>query len=771
MLMQTFINKTQNMKIAYISTYPPRECGLATFNQNLIGAITSNFKGETLKENSYVVALNDSDNPEEYDFPPEVKFVIQQNQLDDYTKAADFINTSDADACILQHEFGIFGGESGIYVLPFINQLEKPLISILHTVIKKPSYLQKVIVREIAKRSAKVVVMGKCAIAFLTEIYDVPADKISYIEHGVPDLEADKINPVKALPLFERRKVLLTFGLLSRNKGLETVVRALPKITAKHPDILYIVLGNTHPGIRKNSGEEYREHLIDLAVQLKVQDNLAFINKFVSEQELINYLSATDIYVTPYLNEAQITSGTLSYAVGAGAAVVSTPYWHAKELLDNNRGRIFNFKDENGLAAIINELLENPSKLNKLKENAYQYGLTLRWPVIGREYIMLLKEAIENPDLSDKILSQVIDPEIMPEFSLDYIRRLTDSTGIIQHAKYGVPNWKEGYCVDDNARAMIMALMAYQLNKDEEALSLLPTYMSFLHYMQQEDGNFRNFLSYSRQYLDETGSEDAFGRTIWSLGYLINHAPNNQSAEFGQELFWKAVPHFNNLRYLRGISNTIIGITYYLRAHAANKEMLTALHSLTRKLMEAYEISHGENWHWFENYLTYDNAILPLALFHSAEITGDEKVLAIAIESMQFLETLTVNSKYLNPIGNKGWYFRDGELPLNDQQAIEALAMVLMYAQAYKVTREVQYVKKMFSGYLWFLGENSLRVSLYDPETKGCCDGLQLTGINRNQGAESTLAYMISYLEVLLTFKSDGNFNQDISKLETLLLK
>ncbi|HEY0667778.1 MAG TPA: glycosyltransferase family 4 protein [Sphingobacteriaceae bacterium] len=759
------------MKIAYISTYPPRECGLATFNQNLISAITSNFNGKPLEETGFVVAINDSDSTEDYSYPGEVKHVLRQQHLGDYNKAADFINTSDADACILQHEFGIYGGESGIYVLPFINQIEKPIITILHTVLKKPSYLQKVIIQELARRSAKLVVMGQCAIGFLTDIYNIPADKISYIEHGVPDLEAPEVNPVKELPLFKNRKVLLTFGLLSRNKGLETVIKALPAIKHKHPDVLYVILGNTHPGVLKSCGEEYREYLMELALELNVHENVAFINKFVSEDDLINYLTATDMYVTPYLNEAQITSGTLSYAVGAGAAVISTPYWHATELLKDNRGHLFNFKDHQNLATIINTLYDHPNKLSTLKANAYEYGLKLRWPVIGRGYIKLLKNAINNPDLSDQILSQIMDPEIMPEFSLDYVKRLTDKTGIIQHAKYGIPNWKEGYCVDDNARALIMALMAYELDQSKDALSLLPSYMSFLHYMQQENGQFRNFLSYSGEYLDEVGSEDAFGRTIWALGYLISHAPNNQSAEFGRELFWNAVPHFNNLTYLRGISNTIIGISYYLKEHASDNEMIQALQSLTAKLMAAYENTHSENWQWFENHLTYDNAILPLALFHSSEITGDEKVLHTALETMKFLEMLTVNTKYLNPVGNNGWYFRDGEMPLNDQQAIETMAMVLMYSQAYKVTGDPQYMKKMFKGYLWFLGENSLRAPLYDHETKGCCDGLQLTGVNRNQGAESTLAYLISHLTVVLAFKNDYNYKHDSSKLETVMLK
>src|SRR5476651_1474954 len=555
------------MKIAYISTYPPRECGIATFNQNLVKAIATNFpERESLLKGDFVVALNDSENIHEYEYPEEVKYIIRQNHQKDYIRAANYINTSTADVCILEHEFGIYGGESGIYILPLLKRLEKPLISILHTVLRDPSYVQKVIIREIAEQSSKIVVMSKRAVDFLVNIYEIPVDKIQIIEHGVPDLEEQADNPVKNLAAFKNHRVLLTFGLLSRNKGLETVVKALPAIVAKHPDVVYVVLGNTHPGVLKHSGEEYRDHLKTLAAQLGVSQHLAFINKFVTDEELINYLTAAEIYVTPYLNEAQITSGTLSYAVGSGAAVVSTPYWHATELLDHNRGRLFDFKDDEALADIVNELLDQDRILNELKENAYQYGLHLRWPVTGAEFIKVAQESCRTHDFSEKILhNSIVDPEILPKFSLTHVIRLTDDTGIVQHAKYGIPNLKEGYCLDDNSRALIMALMAHERNHNKEAFELLPIYLSYIHYMQTEDGNFRNFLSFNRQYLDEVGSEDSFGRTIWALGYLINCAVNNSYREFALEIFHKATQQFKNLHHLRGIANTMIGIALYLK--------------------------------------------------------------------------------------------------------------------------------------------------------------------------------------------------------------
>jgi len=750
------------MKIAYISTHPPRECGIATFNQNLMRAINANYPERgALVNGGFVVALNDSENLQEYEYPAEVKYIIRQNHQKDYIRAANFINTSDTDVCIMEHEFGIYGGESGIYILPLLNRLEKPLISILHTVLKAPSYVQRIIIREIAEQSSKIIVMSQRAVEFLTTVYDVPADKIQIIEHGVPDVEASKNNPVKLLSQFKNRRVLLTFGLISRNKGLETVIRALPKIVAQHPDVMYVVLGNTHPGVLKNSGEEYRDHLKSLAQQLNVSKHLSFINQFVSEEDLVNYLSAAEIYVTPYLNEAQITSGTLSYAVGAGAAVVSTPYWHATELLADNRGRLFDFKNSEALATIVNQLLENKATLNELKENAYAYGLHLRWPVIGSEYIRVAQEARANHDFSDKILkNSIVDPEIMPKFSLTHVLRLTDDTGIVQHAKYGIPNLKEGYCLDDNARALIMALMAYQRSKSREAFELLPVYLSYIHYMQTDDGNFRNFLSFNRQYLDELGSEDSFGRTIWALGYLIGCAASNSYREFALELFHKSYKHFKALSHLRGMANTIIGIAHYLKVVPGDEGMVNEMIRLTQPLIDAYDNTHSEDWHWFEEKMTYDNGILPLALLHSCEITGNEKARQVALKTMAFLDQLTLSNGYLSPVGNDGWYYRGGAFPTFDQQAIETMAMVLMHFQAYKIFQKPQYIEKMFLSYKWFLGENTLRAPLYDHETKGCCDGLLPTGINRNQGAESTLAYLISHLTVLKAFELEYEYNK-----------
>nr|WP_068892694.1 glycosyltransferase family 4 protein [Pedobacter panaciterrae] len=748
------------MKIAYISSYPPRECGIATFNNNLLKAIGSNKK--VVSEDSFVVAMNDSDSLDEYEYPKEVKYVVRQENQKDYIRAADYINTSIADVCILEHEYGIYGGESGVYILPLIARLQKPLITIFHTILKDPNYMQLTVLREIAKHSSRIIVMSHRAVGFLTSIYGIPFDKIQLIEHGVPNLEPKQSNPVKSTLAFKNKKVLFTFGLISRNKGLETVIEALPQIVAKNPDVMYVVLGTTHPGVIRNSGEEYRDGLKKLARKLNVEENLTFINKFVSEEELFDYLTACDMYITPYLNEAQITSGTLSYAVGAGTAVLSTPYWHAQELLADHRGRLFDFKDAGGLAEIVNELFESDQKLNQLRSNAYDYGLHLRWPTTGEVFVDVLEEAISK-FLSDKEIGNrpIIDPDMMPAFSLAHVQRLTDDTGIVQHAKYGIPNLKEGYCLDDNSRALILTILAYQQNKSRAALDLLPIYLSYIQYMQCEDGNFRNFLSFRREYLDEVGSEDSFGRTIWALGYLINNAPNNSYREFAKELFLKSIPHFKNLTHLRGIANTMIGLTHFISAHPYDEHIKSVLDQLAEPLKAAYRANKQGHWNWFEDKLTYDNAILPLALMCHYKVSKDTESREIAFESLEYLTQKTLIKGYLNPVGNDGWLYKDGgEMAIYDQQAIETMGMVMVYFKAYEITHDLTYIKQMYLSYQWFLGENSLRIPLYDYETKGCGDGLQTYGVNRNQGAESTLAYWISHLIVLKALESEYEFIQ-----------
>lgn len=735
------------MKLAYIGTYPPRECGIGTFTQNLAHAMLENGKG--INE---IAVFAMSDHNHIYPYPPEVKLSINQEQQTDYLEAVNYINLSGADACILEHEFGIYGGQSGVYILPLLHRLNIPLITTLHTILETPSYTEKAILKEICKMSDRVIVMSHKAVHFLVEIYDVPKKKIVLIEHGVPDIHFDKQESRREFKLNDK-KLLLTFGFIGRNKGIETVIKALPQIIEKHPEVLYIVLGKTHPNVLRHSGEEYRNYLQVLIKTLKLNEHVLLLNEFIDENELFKYLSACDIYITPYLSEAQITSGTLSYAMGAGCAVVSTPYWHAAELLSENKGRLFDFNNSDGLSQVLNELLEHPKTLNEIQEKAEEYGQNITWPKIGKKYTELVTQVLSIPKEPLPKQENAIDPLLLPPFSLAHIKRLTDDTGIIQHAKFGIPNLKEGYCLDDNARALLMVCMSYKQKKDPLALELMPIYLSYIHYMQNKDGTFRNFLSFNRNFLDKIGSEDSFGRTIWALGYLLGNAPNDAYYQTGKLVFFDAAPNFEKIKSIRGIANTMIGISHYLRTNASDDAMKDTMHKLANILVSHYEQTQTENWEWFESLLAYDNGILPLALLHAAEVLEDKDISNVAFTTMDFLTEHTMKDDYLSIIGNKDWYVRDKERSMFAQQPIDAEAMVLMYHQAYVLTGNQDFLKKLFTSFMWFLGENDMRMSLYDFETKGCCDGFENYGVNRNQGAESSLAYLISHLTVLQAYE------------------
>ncbi len=738
------------MKIAYIGTYPPRECGIGTFTQNLVKGIASAGDEEGVPNETIVIAMDDQD--ESYNYPEEVQFKIRQEQQGDYIEAARFINLSGADVCILEHEFGIFGGQNGIYILPLLHRLEIPLIITLHTVLKTPSYNERAILIEMCKMAARLVVMSHKAVDFLVNIYNVPPIKIELIEHGVPDLKFSHEMAKKEYKL-EAKKVILTFGFISRNKGIETVIRALPAIVERYPETVYIILGKTHPAVLRHSGEEYRIFLLLLVKKLKLEKHVLFLNEFINQKELFKYLYASDIYITPYLNEAQITSGTLSYAIGSGAAVISTPYWHAAELLADDRGILFPFNDSETLSVILMDLLDNPGKLKELRTKASAYAKEITWPKMGAKYNNLSKIVLQEQAEQPPRQETVLDPLILPPFALDHIRRMTDDTGIIQHAKFGIPNLKEGYCLDDNARALLMVLMAYKQKKHPLALELSPVYLSYIHYMQNEDGMFRNFLSFSRNFLDEVGSEDSFGRAIWSLGYLLGNAPNDAYYQSGREIFFEAAPNFEKLQSIRSIATTIIGISYYLQSNPQDDAMTERLRAMSYRLVNEYKQHRVDDWHWFEQILAYDNAMLPLALLHAAGILNDEVITNVAMESMHFLSELTMKDGYLSIVGNEKWYMRNATPSTFAQQPLDVLAMVLMFHQAFHLTKNKIYLNKLYTSFMWFLGENDLRMSLYDYETKGCCDGLESYGVNRNQGAESTLAYLISHLTVLKAFE------------------
>lgn len=753
------------MRIAIVGNFLPRRCGIATFTDNLTKAIQAATGKREQEPELLIVAMNDGD--QTYDYPEIVKCTIQQQNKAEYLKAATFINESGADICIVQHEYGIYGGESGAYILSLMQALKIPVICTVHTVLQTPSYHERHILRRMGEIAQKLVVMSKLAVNFLSSIYQVPLQKIAIIHHGVPDFSAVKRAPSQLLN-YPGKKVLSTFGFLGRSKGIETVINALPAVVEKHPDIVYIVLGQTHPNVKRYCGEEYRDYLKQLAIRNGVENHVVFEDGFYPEEELKNFLLGLDIYITPYLNEGQITSGTISYAVGAGSCIVSTPFWHAKELLADGRGCTFGFGDSDDLANVLNDLLDHPERIEQIKEAAFEYGKKMYWNRIGQHYRKLMEKVLAAPvQLTPK--NRFSNIAAIPRFSLDHIRRLTDDFGIVEHANYSVPDYKEGYCLDDNARALLLVLTAYELGIDKQAIGLADTYLRYIKLMQLENGYFHNDFSYDRRFMDEVGSEDSFGRTIWAMGYLIRLAPNDSHFQFAKDVFFRAMPNFESIQSIRAIANIIIGICNFLKRYPDNERVMHILNQLTSRLIRQYRDESEENWDWFEPILCYDNAIIPLALWYAYAITRDRDVYEVANATTNFLDQATTRNGHVSLVGNTTWYKKGEPKDSGGQQPIDAMAMVMMHHKAFLVTKESRYYDQMMLSFSWFLGNNDLGVPLYDEQSKGCCDGLEIHSVNRNQGAESTISYQLSYLTVWSAeMEREQRENQQMGRQRTI---
>jgi glycosyltransferase involved in cell wall biosynthesis len=689
-----------------------------------------------------VIAMNDHE--QTYQYPPIVVHTIRQQAKEDYYAAAEYINQSGADMCIVQHEYGIFGGESGVYLLQLLKNLKVPMLATLHTVLKRPNFHQREVLKKISAYAAKLVVMSPLAIEMLKEIYDINEDKIVCIEHGVPDY--DTLQKLPAIPeAWQNRKILLTFGLLGRNKGIETVIRALPKVTQEFPDLLYIILGKTHPHVARYAGEEYRFWLEKLAYQLGVKKHVVFVNEYVDEPTLMAYLKAADIYITPYLNKAQITSGTLSYALGSGCGVLSTPYWHAEQLALAGLVRTFGFGNSEQLANLLLQWLRSPESLQQAKEKALAYGKENTWTEVGKKYIHLVEqESQASPPAS---IAACLISSMQYPFSLAHIKRLTDCTGIIQHATGAVPSYSSGYCLDDNARALLLATMGFRQSGGKEVFKELASrYLAYLQFMHQPDGRMLNLCSYQRVPLEDDISEDSFGRAIWALGYTIRYAPSDSLRHLAYNLWHSTIQYLSSLKHIRGYANAIFGLYHYYRSYPDQEIWQLKAMELANEICKAYETHHRPNWDWFEEVLTYDNGLVPAALYRAFSLTLYKPFLEIANLTTEFLEEKCLSNGFLMPIGNRQWYRLNEEYSPFGQQPIDATAMVILYDAQYKATRNKTSLEKMELCLQWFLGNNELGLPLYDFESGGCHDGLEMTGINHNQGAESTISYLLAWL-------------------------
>lgn len=740
------------LSVAFLGTYGPRRCGIATFTGELARAIAGE-SGDSRRVAPMVLAISEPSG--QYQYGSEVKFELRQNIRADYPRAAEFVNYSAVRLVSIQHEYGIFGGDDGAYVLDFVHALHVPAIVTLHTVLKQPSENQKRIVIKLAAACAQLIVMSQIAKDLLASSYGVRGDKVRIIPHGIPAVaHRPDQKALKAKFGVAGRRLLLTFGLLSPNKGIETVIRALPDVVREFPDVMYFVVGATHPVVLRREGDAYRTMLEREAERLGVRDHLVFRGQFVSNDELQQYLSATDIFVSPYLNEAQVTSGALSYAMGAGAAVVSTPYWHAQELLANDRGRLFPFKDHQALGRALRALLGSKEQLHRVREASSTFARSMAWPHIGDAYFDVIERTLRTNSRprarqwrpSDAPGSTLASS--LPELSLDHLARLTDDTGVIQHATYCVPARRSGYCVDDNARALIVAVHADRLQGTAQTRRMVTTYLSYLLHSQEPDGSFRNFMSYTRVLDTAPASDDCIGRAIWALGVTAHLAEDDGCRLLAREMLLRALPHANELGP-RGTAQVVLGVVSFLTVDPAVEGVRDVLDRMVRRLIDRYRDHASADWRWFEPTLTYDNALLPLALFAAYGVTGERTALRDARESLEFLEEICFDGDRLKLVGNTGWHSKGGEKASADEQAIDAAAFVLAFRCAYVVTEDRHYLRRMREAFAWFLGANRLGLPMYDFATGGCHDGMGESQINQNEGAESTICFLMSLLKML----------------------
>jgi len=739
---QSKVSDHYSEEITFVGNYLPRKCGIATFTTDLREAAQAHYGGTVTMP---VIALNDVQ--EGYDYPDAVEGTIFQSARQDYERAAEFVNRSNSKLVCLQHEYGIFGGDDGNYILDFLSQIKIPIVTTLHTVLEKPSQGQRDIVTRMDAIISKFVVMSQKAKKFLHQKYDVSNDKIAVIEHGIPEFPPGNPEHFKSVINLSGRTVLLSFGLLSANKGMETVLEALPKVIKRFPKFAYVILGVTHPHVKKHEGESYRISLRRMVRELGLEKHVFFHDQFVSLKQLTEYLQATDIYITPYLNKKQIVSGTLAYASGSGIPVLSTPYWYAEELLSGGKGELFPFGNSKRLEKLLLDLLASPPKLKSMREKAFAQGRQMIWPAVARSYIDLFHEMISERIQKKPVLKQRLVPTELPQASLQHVQRLTDHTGILQHAKGIVPNRKEGYCLDDNARALIMALQHYKQTESSESFELAATYLSYIQYAQKDDGSFYNFMNYRREFLEEEGSEDSQGRALWALGYAVQVCSENSLGSVARELFHEG-QHLTIQMGTRGTALGILALCGYLGKFPKNSAASQLLHTASDKLVGFYKKNTSSNWPWFEDKLTYDNAFLPLALLRAYRFTQEKKYLSVAKKTLSFLEGIYFKKDYLQLVGNDRWITKSRYACLFDEQPLDAMASVLLFQEAHLIFNDKHYLDLMRLSFDWFVGKNRLEKPLYDFESGGCRDGLMEKDVNFNQGAESTLSFLMSLLTV-----------------------
>ncbi len=730
-----------------LGSYVPRMCGIATFTGDLSDAIASQSPDLDL----FVLAMNDGP-PHAYS--NRVRFEIAEGDISSYRRAADFLNVNNVDVLCVQHEYGIFGGKAGAHLLALLRELRMPIVTTFHTLLSEPNDLQRAVIEEVAGLSERLVVMTERGAGILRETHGIPGDKIDLIPHGILSVPFDR--PAKDGLGMEGKSVLLTFGLLSPDKGIQHVIEALPAILERHPDPVYVVLGATHPHIKEQHGEMYRLGLESLALRLGVAEHIIFHNRFVSQGELVEFLSAADIYVTPYLNLEQSTSGTLAYAVGSGRAVISTPYWHAQELLAEGRGVLVPRGDPGAIALAVNDLLSDGPKRLAMRRRAEALGRDMLWPAVGLSYLRSFERARAERASRRRGVFQAKTlakrPAELPELNLSHLHHMTDETGLLQHAAFSIPRYQDGYCLDDNARALLLVTLLEDAGMagGKELSALSSRYLAFVnHAFNAPRGRFRNFLNYSRQWTEEAGSEESQGRALWALGSVVGRARDPGRQSLSSDLFHAALPAVQGFSSPRAWAYTLLGIEEYLRAFEGDSSVRGERMAIAGRLMGLYERSSLPDWPWFEGSATYCNARLSQALIGSGRWMGNQGMLDAGLKSLEWLVSVQVSGDgYFSPIGSNGFYPRGGPMAHDDQQPVEACGMVSACLEAQRAGGGAHWAERARRAFNWLVGENHLHRPLYDAASGGCRDGLHAARVNLNQGAESTLSFLLALTEL-----------------------
>jgi len=726
------MDKKDGSVILFMSSYPPRECGIATFTKDITDSFHKKFSPAVRSE---IIALN-KNGSKIYNYPGNVKYQINDNDIEDFIFLAKNVNKDKGvkGVCI-QHEFGLFGGEYGDNLLAFLELLEKPTIINFHSVLPNPDEKLKKVVNAISKKVRAIIVMNKIAVEILKNDYDVKC-LIDVIPHGIPNVLFENQDKEKRSLGYTGKKIISSFGLMSSGKGYEYVIDSLPALIKKYPNLLYLIIGETHPVVRKNEGEEYRKFLEKKVEDLGLKNNVKFYNKFLSLPEIIKYLKATDIYISSGLNPNQITSGTVAYAMGCGRVVVSTPFLHAKDCLDDDVGRLVEFNNPGSFTKAINEIFGNKENKKRLEVNSYNKTRHMTWENVALAYGRLFSKILKMPD-SRKI----------PPVNLKHLYRLTDKFGIIQFANQHNPDKMSGYTLDDNARALLVSSLHYSKFMEFKTLKKMKIYLDFLDYVQDNKGKMLNCVDENRKIDHSFWSEDAQGRGIWACGFMLNseYVPNDFKM-IAKNIINKSLAIILQMQSPRAIAFSLIGLCYAQESRILDN--VEVIKKLANWLVSAYHANKKEEWHWFEPYLTYSNSKLPESLFHAYLLTGDEEYRKVAEESISFLIKHTFNQNTFEPIGQDGWFLKDKEKSYFDQQPVEAAYMLQTLLMANRVTHRDYYVDKSKDAFQWFLGRNLLKQVVYNEVSGGCYDGVGKNALNINQGAESTLSYLMARLSL-----------------------